>query len=104
MEINLDAPKTKVTREDIEHNIIECYYLNLGSAIEKEYNVPVGGPASTTTLCVVLLKNGYTVTGESACADPANYDRELGEKYALEDAIKKIWPLMGYELKTKLSQ
>jgi len=54
------------------------------------------------TFCVLLLKNGYTVPGTSACASPENYNREIGERLAKEDAIKKMWPLLGYELKNKL--
>lgn len=59
-------------------------------------------PGTTITLCVLTLENGYTVTGESACADPANYDQEKGEAYAEEAAIDKVWPLEGYLLKEKL--
>ena len=58
---------------------------------------------SRLTFCVLVLKNGFTVTGESACASPENFDAEIGRKIARENAINKVWPLMGYELKTKLS-
>ncbi len=51
------------------------------------------------TVCVLTLKNGFTVTGESACASPANYDKEIGEKISLENATEKIWILEGYLLK-----
>lgn len=54
------------------------------------------------TFCVLRLQNGFTVHGFSACASPANYNREIGERLAREDAVKKLWPLLGYELKTKL--
>lgn len=55
------------------------------------------------TFCVLVLKNGFTVTGESACASPENFDAEIGKKIARQNAINKIWPLMGYELKSKLA-
>lgn len=55
------------------------------------------------TVCVLTLRNGFTVTGESACASPENYDREIGERIAYENAREKIWPLEGYLLKEKLS-
>ena len=51
------------------------------------------------TVCVLTLKNGFTVTGESACASPENYDQEIGEKIAFENARDKIWVLEGYLLK-----
>lgn len=54
------------------------------------------------TFCVLVLKNGFTVTGESACASPENFDAEIGRKIARQNAVQKIWPLMGYELRTKL--
>ena len=59
-------------------------------------------PGSQLTICVLTLQNGYTVTGESACADPAMFDREIGEKISKDNAIKKIWPLMGYALKQEI--
>ena len=54
------------------------------------------------TVCVMTLKNGFTVTGESACASPANYDKEVGERVARDNATEKIWLLEGYLLKEKL--
>jgi Phage protein (N4 Gp49/phage Sf6 gene 66) family len=59
-------------------------------------------PLNLLTFCVLVLKNGFTVTGESACASPENFDAELGRKIARGNAIAKIWPLMGYALKSKL--
>lgn len=56
------------------------------------------------TFCVLVLRNGFTVTGESACASPENFDAEIGRKIAFENAKQKIWPLMGYALKNSLSQ
>jgi len=55
------------------------------------------------TFCVLVLKNGFTVTGESACASPENFDAEIGRKIARRNAEAKIWPLMGYELRSKLA-
>jgi len=54
------------------------------------------------TVCVLTLRNGFTVTGESACASPENYDKEIGERIARENATEKIWMLEGYLLKQKL--
>ena len=51
-----------------------------------------------------MLRNGFTVTGESACASPENFDAELGRKIARQNAINKAWPLMGYHLKQKLAE
>ena len=54
------------------------------------------------TVCCLTLKNGFTVTGESACASPENFDYEIGEKIAFEQARNKIWMLEGYLLKHRL--
>jgi hypothetical protein len=54
------------------------------------------------TFCVLVLRNGFTVTGESACASPENFDAELGRKIARQNAITKVWPLMGYALRERL--
>lgn len=53
------------------------------------------------TICVLVLKNGFTVTGESACISPENFDRELGAKIARQKAFDKIWMLEGYRLKSE---
>jgi len=57
---------------------------------------------SCLTVCCLTLSNGYTVTGESACASPENFNAEIGEKIAFENARNKIWALEGYLLKQKL--
>lgn len=57
---------------------------------------------SVLTICVLTLENGFTVTGESACASPNNYNQEIGEKIAFQNAREKIWMLEGYLLKQKL--
>ena len=58
---------------------------------------------TSLTVCCLTLKNGFTVTGESACASPENFDAEIGRKIARENARNKIWMLEGYLLKEKLS-
>ena len=59
---------------------------------------------SQLTVCCMTLSNGFTVTGESACASPENFNKELGEKIAKENARNKIWMLEGYLLKENLHQ
>ena len=59
-------------------------------------------PGSQLTICIVTMLNGYTVTGESACADPKMFNEEIGQKFAFAAAERKIWPLLGYALKDEL--
>ena len=81
--------------------------LHAGQAKEMLEHVVGGAPVLPSlgllTFCVIVLKNGFTVTGESACASPENFDAEIGWKIARQNAVQKIWPLMGYELRTKLA-
>lgn len=54
------------------------------------------------TFCVLVLRNGFTVVGKSACVSAENFDAELGRKIAREDAINQLWPLMGYALADRI--
>jgi hypothetical protein len=59
-------------------------------------------PGTTTTVCCLILRNGYTVIGKSAAASPANFDAEIGVRAAYEDARRQIWGLEGYRLRQRL--
>lgn len=92
----LHAPR--VTPADIEAEIAsEHYFTALDGVLT---GAPVDNAAadalSLLTFCVLVLKNGFTVTGESACASPANFDAEIGRKIARQNAVNKIWPLLGF--------
>jgi hypothetical protein len=54
------------------------------------------------TFCVLDLANGFIVTGESACVSPANYNKEVVEKIAFDNARRKVLALEGYALKQQL--
>lgn len=77
----------KVTRESIEKKI---QFLDCRKLTDK------------LTHCVITLKNGFQVTGESACVDPKNFDINTGKELAEKAAIEKIWELEGYLLQEKL--
>ena len=101
----------RVTPADIEGNIIHEVYFTAGEAavaFAPEFPNYKPLPQSATSLnlltfCVLVLQNGFTVTGESACASPENFDAEIGRLIARSNAVQKVWPLMGYELRTKLA-
>lgn len=79
--------------------------VTLDSIIEKieaeEYLHPEVIPH--LTICVIRLKNGFSLVGKSAPADPENFNPELGRQFAREDAIRQIWPLEGYALRERLT-
>lgn len=62
------------------------------------------GPLGLLTFCVLVLKNGFTVTGESACASPANFNADIGRRIARENAVEKVWLLEGYLLRQRLHE
>ncbi|QWF40057.1 hypothetical protein HHA22_18165 [Bordetella hinzii] len=102
----------RVTPADIEANIAREHYFTAADGVRgellsssPELGVDIGedDPRSLLTFCVLVLRNGFTVTGESACASPENFDAEIGRNIARQNAVQKIWPLMGYELRTKLA-
>ncbi|MBD2798300.1 hypothetical protein ID856_17565 [Xenorhabdus sp. 18] len=101
----------RVTPEHIENTITyEMYFTAYDgfSGASKENPDAVYAPieaiesAKLLTFCVLALKNGFTVTGESACASPENFDADIGRKIARQNAFNKIWQLEGYLLKQKL--
>lgn len=61
-------------------------------------------PGTTMTVCMLALRNGFSVIGESAAASPSNFNAEIGRKIARENARNKIWPLEGYLLRSKLAE
>lgn len=81
-------PAPKVTPDDIKAAIVGAEYYKL---------------TETLTVCVLTLENGYTVTGQSACASPENYDKAIGEELAYKDAENKVWGLEAYLLKQELT-
>ena len=101
----LTAPR--ITPADIEANIASEHYFTASQALVGETRGPewqaTPKELDVLTFCVLVLGNGFTVTGESACASPENFDAELGRKIARANAVQKIWPLMGYSLRNKLS-
>jgi hypothetical protein len=103
----LTAPR--VTPADIEANIASEYCFTAGDGVTgREYaegrdNSVYESSLCLLTFCVLVLKNGFTVTGESACASPGNFDAAIGRKIARANAVQKIWLLMGYELRSKLA-
>lgn len=106
----------RITPEHIEAVITSEHYFTASRGVEGD----AGGAAAYAdlvirgerahvpaaldllTFCVLVLRNGFTVTGESACASPENFDAEIGRKIARQNAVTKIWPLEGYLLKQRL--
>jgi hypothetical protein len=102
----LTAPR--ITPDRIEEVILEEYFFTAEEGVKAHgttNDIPVIQPSlELLTFCVLVLKNGFTVTGESACASPENFDAEIGRKIARENAKNKIWALEGYVLRNELAK
>ena len=83
------SPAPRVTKEYMESRIEDVQFVKMHEASRKD---------NLTTVCTIYLDNGYTVSGESACVNPANYDFDIGKKVAYDNAINKLWPLFGFLL------
>lgn len=88
MEEALDkSPAPRVTKDYIESRITDRDFQRY---------------STTVTICQLTLDNGYSVRGESACVMPANYNKEIGERIAYDNAFNKLWPLFGFLLAEKM--
>lgn len=105
---SISAPR--ITPEDIEAAIVAEHYFTArdgAEAYDQRHNqgqTPYHISLGLLTFCVLVLRNGFTVTGESACVSPVNFNAEIGRKWARDKAIEKMWPLLGYELKSKVTE
>ena len=108
----MTAPR--ITPADVEANIVSEHYFTAAEgcigegiaagALPEGYVLHEPRVLHLLTFCVLVLRNGFMVTGESACASPENFDAEIGRRVARQNAVNKIWPLMGYALKQRLSE
>lgn len=103
----------RVTPEDVDAQIASEYYFTASEGVfgaeknpfedrPKSGHVIGDYPLALLTFCVLVLKNGFTITGQSACASPENFNAQLGRKIARDNARAKIWQLEGYALRERL--
>ena len=101
-EIEVPNNGPRVTPEDLEAMIVSEHYGTAADLCDIAHIKCVAEerPRSLNllTFCVLVLKNGFTVTGESACVSPENFDAQIGRDIARANAIEKMWPLMGFKL------
>lgn len=76
----------RVTKESIEANIVKSEFTKIGDTI---------------THCRIILNNGFSVTGESACVNVENHKQDIGERIAYDTAFQKLWGYYGFLLAQK---
>jgi hypothetical protein len=82
-----NAKHPRITAEFIAEQINNVDYLTHG----------------ISTIAVVVLKNGFKVFGHSTPADPKNFNAEIGQSYAYDNAFRQLWPLFGFTLREYLN-
>ena len=115
-----DSTAPRVTPADLEAEIASEHYFTAHDGVIGTHETD-GGPNAAMhpnthanavhaadalrllTFCVLVCRNGFTVTGESACASPENFNAELGREIARKKAVEKLWPLLGFRLRDRLS-
>jgi|KBSSwiStaDraftv2_1062776.scaffolds.fasta_scaffold186152_3 hypothetical protein len=94
------AKYPRVKLSDIEAAIERVYYITAGEALGVADDPALG----VLTLCFVQMHNGFVFVGKAAPASPENFDREKGRTFAYEDAVRQIWPHMGFALRDRLAE
>lgn len=99
------AVAPRVTLANIEGAIASSHYFTGRQAVilTGPPGQPVPNELGTLTICLLVMKNGFTVIGKSAPASPENFNADLGRKFAYDDAVRQLWPLMGFALRDKLA-
>lgn len=109
----MNSASPKVTPADLEAQIQTEVYFNGADTVLRElisdgvpatkFETGMLAPLKNITVCVLVLKNGLKLVGvNEGPVSAANFDPELGKQYAREKALDQLWPLLGYQLKTKL--
>lgn len=99
------APEERVSLASMEAKIKHKYEFIAAAAIDSMLmDMPPPPELELLSICILVMKNGFMVIGKSAPASAANFNRELGKKFAYEDAVRQLWPLEGYALRERLAQ
>ena len=80
----------KVTKEMVEAQVVNKTFTLL--------------PSGKKMICELTLKNGFTVTGEAGVVDKENFVQEIGERLSYQRALDNVWPLLGYEMQSRLHE
>ncbi|MDD7936736.1 Gp49 family protein [Actinomycetospora straminea] len=92
-----------MTLDDLKAQIDRVDYLNPGRLVLGDSEHHGAHPLDLLTICIVTTRTGFTVVGKSAPASPENFNEELGQKLAYEDALRQLWPFEGYRLRVELA-
>jgi len=91
---NVPYPAARISLQEVEAEIAHMFVVTGAALALNAPNRP--GVLDTLTVCTCVLKNGWVVIGQSAPIDGRNYSSAIGEQVAYQDAVRQIWPLLGY--------
>lgn len=99
----------RVTEADVLASIGSEFYTTAFEAVRRdmpdgEADEEIPSELKVITLAIITTKTGFTVIGVSGCADPANFNKEIGQEIAKRNAVSQLWGHMGFELRTKLHE
>lgn len=90
------ATHPRVSLDDIKGSIASIYYSQAS-------DITGDGNDEILTICLIKMKNDFIVIGKAAPASPENFNRDVGRGFAYEDAVRQLWPLMGFALRDRLA-
>lgn len=94
----------RLTPADIESQILSEHYMQGSDIVKSDEMVHSDSLESLgrMTICILVLRCGFSVIGESSCVSTANFDAEIGKRIARQNALDKVWLLEGYALRKHL--
>ena len=91
---DIDSVVPPVTLTVIKDAIAAKYYMTADQALGPK--IPVIESLKYTTICILVMRNGYAVLGTSPPARKEEFDPIKGRNLAFEDALRQLWPLMEF--------
>lgn len=85
-ELLVAPPAERVTPECMRSRITSTDFTSIGKTVRH---------------CRIVLDNGFSVGGESACVNVASYNQQIGGKIPYDNAFRQLWPLFGFLLAEK---
>ena len=83
----------RITPADVDANIVD---VEIVKHVSKSGKVLRWAVITTQNECAVVGRPSVAVSSE-------NDDQEIGEKVAIANSRNELWPLMGYELHSKIN-
>lgn len=104
-------PKLTLTLDDVQAMIEREYFFTatqgvaqaqMDAALEVDdleaiVCEPIPSDLGRLTVCVLVLKGGHLVTGESMCLNLEDFDAQIGIDEARKVALEKVWALLAFD-------